>query len=160
MKKLNLLALSAVLCVAGAQAELYSNIYIINKTDKDLAIGRRTEVLYRFNDGQERNRSQVGGSMTIKKGDRVLIGKIRRDLNSFVQIGKVDFKFTVDGKEHEFQAAKHYGIATTLTYSNPSQDIKNMRLPVKGDGLEIKSKYVFGQIYHDVEMEFFPGYSY
>lgn len=165
MKKLSLLTLCAAVFMSGGLSATLpgyiSDIFVINKTDKDMTVGPRTQSYYGWN-GQRMYSKQVGGTLVVKTGDRVKIASLERDQLLFIsRYALVSVEFTVNGQKQSFDSKKtRIAVASTLTYDNPTHGIKDLKLPVEMQGLKITPKFVFGKTYQDVEMEFYPGYTY
>lgn len=161
-----LLGVATMAWVGGLSATIYkSDIYLVNKTDKPLEVSSlikkqyvRAEYVF---EGQE-NFSNI----VVPAGKTVKIAKLDRNqrypdlLDLQLPHSMTTVEFTLGGQAHLFDSS--LPIFSRLTYSNEALGIKSKKLPIEvmDKGIRIYSKYVFGQLFHDVYMEVYPAAKY
>ncbi len=152
----------------------FSDIYINNKTGKDLTVSEQRYEKVGFADAKNQTKTKPG--FVVKPGKKVKVASIDRDQSSYPDDAQkylekyATVSFSVNGTSYTFTSdwevsgkTKAY---TAKTLNAPKRSVNLLPLsstltvndgnylPYSKGGAYIYSYYVFLKLYHDVEMLF------
>lgn len=156
-------AMLAALLSSPALADINnSDIYINNKTTKNITVSQPTKEEWRGtgNNWRRKSTQPVGATLTIAPGHKQKIASLGRDQSLYnlvnsngVVVTRINFN-TATTNPHTFESQWDWARNGDLGKSELKYNGHPLKAPIKQPGLKVHTYYVFPKLYHDVEMLF------